>query len=111
MSTEYEVVREIATELTKKLIDSGQLIEAGWVGLRLVAVPQNAPQVQLDAMREAFFAGAHHLMASVMNAMEPGKEPSEEDMRRMAMIQSELDEFIRQFKLKHGMGGEQESKQ
>ena len=95
--------RDMAEAITKDLIDKGQIIEAGWVSLRMLAIPHDAPQVQLDAMREAFYAGAQHLYASVMICLDPGKEPTEDDLRRMAMIHSELDEFIRQYKVRHGM--------
>ena len=111
MSTEKEVVQQLALDLTKKLVENGQLLEAGWVSLRVFAVPPNAPQVQLDAMREAFFAGAHHLFNSVMAVMDSGKEPTADDLRRMAMIQSELDAFIEQFKVKHGMAHNEEPRQ
>ncbi len=51
-------------ELTKKLIDDGRLIEAGWQGLRIFALPQNASEIQVTEMRKAFFAGAQHLYTS-----------------------------------------------
>jgi len=87
--------------LERELIDKGKIIEAGWIGLRLAAVPDNASAMQLEEMRNAFFAGAQHLFASIMSAMDPGEEPTEDDMRRMGCIQDELDDFIEKFELKH----------
>jgi hypothetical protein len=92
-----------AEMLTKDLIDKGLLIEAGWVGLRMAAIPDGAPPAQVDAMREVFYAGAQHLYGSLMSCLDPGKEPTDDDLRRMAMIHSELEEFVRQYKIKYGM--------
>lgn len=90
-------LRAAAEQLTRELFDKGKIIEGGWQGLRLMAVPPDAPDIQLREMRMAFFAGAHHLMQSIMNVLEPGNEITETDLNRMAMIQKELDEFEKTF--------------
>lgn len=87
--------------LERELADNGKLIEAGWVGLRLAAIPLDAPAVQLDEMRSAFFAGAQHLFASIMTILEPDAEPTDADLRRMDLIHAELEAFIQSFELKH----------
>jgi hypothetical protein len=87
--------------LTKELADSGKLIEVGWVGLRLACDLIDAPQDQLREMRMAFFAGAQHLFGSVMNIFDPGEEPTDADLRRMGLIHTELDAFIKDFALRH----------
>lgn len=91
------------TRMMKRAADNGQLIEQGWLSLRLVAVPPDAPQVQIDEMRQAFFAGAQHLFSSIMGILDPGSEPTDADMRRMDLIQSELDAFITIYAAKHGV--------
>ena len=56
-----ETVKMDRTEmvkLTQALTDSGKIIEAGWVGLKLACVPETASEVQITEMRKAFFAGA-----------------------------------------------------
>ena len=100
--TENDKRDVVLIELSKQLTDRGKLIEAGWVGLRLAAIPVDAPQVQLDEMRIAFFAGAQHLFASIVAMMDPGAEPTEADLARMDQIKDELDSFIRVFKGKIG---------
>jgi hypothetical protein len=80
-------------ELHRKLADTGKLIEAGWISLRIAAVPLDAPQIQIDEMRNAFMAGAQHLYASIMQFLDPGEEPSKADMRRMELIDKELQIF------------------
>lgn len=81
--------------------DRGQLIEAGWLGLRIAAVPADAPPVQLDEMRNAFFAGAQHLFSSIMGVLDAGEEITEQDLQRMSNIQAELDLFIAEYGAKH----------
>ena len=90
--------RQFLEQLTKRLADDGKLIEAGWVSLRLHAVPLNAPPVQLEEMRNAFMAGAQHLFASIMTVLDPGTEPTDADMERMSMIADELDAFGKELK-------------
>lgn len=83
------------------LLNQGLLIEAGWVSLRLAAVPADAPEVQLEEMRNAFFAGAKHLLDSIMYLLDPGsEEPTDADLARMDKIQGELDAFIQTFALR-----------
>lgn len=86
--------------LSKGLADQGKIIEAGWMGLRLMSVPEGASQTQIDTMRSCFFAGAQHLFASIMQILEPGEEPTDKDMERLDLIHKELNDFIEQFKLK-----------
>lgn len=87
--------------LTKDLTDSGKLIEAGWVGMRLACNLIDAPPDQLREMRMAFFAGAQHLLASIMTFLDPGDEPTDADLRRMELISAELQGFIDDFVAKH----------
>jgi hypothetical protein len=80
-------------KLYRKFVDSGKLIEAGWISLRIAAISSNAPQMQIDEMRNAFMAGAQHLFASIMQMLEPGDELTENDMRRIDLIADELEAF------------------
>lgn len=88
-------------QLMVKASDAGRLIEAGWISLRIAAIPADAPQVQLDGMREAFFAGAQHLFSSIMGVLDAGEDPTEDDLRRMSLIQAELDAFIADYSARH----------
>ena len=94
--------KEQAEELSRGLVDHGKLIEAGFVGLRTVISP-DAPTVQIEEMRMAFFAGAQHLFSSIMTILEPGAEPSDKDLHRMTLINNELREFEEQFKRKYAL--------
>jgi hypothetical protein len=88
-------------DFCRKLADSGKLVEAGFWGLRIAAIPDDAPQVQVDEMRNAFFAGAQHMFGSIMQILEPGSEATEKDLHRLTLIDIELREFIEQFKRRH----------
>lgn len=87
--------------LSRQLADEGKLVEAGWIGLRLAAMPDNAPAVQLEAMRMAFFAGAQHLFSALISALDEGDEVTEADMRRMDLINAELQAFAAAFAAQH----------
>lgn len=100
MPTQAEI-ETLAHELTKKLADQGRLIEIGWVSLRSLVVSPNASQLQLDEMRMAFMCGAQHLFASIMGSvLDPGDEPTPDDMRRMELIEKELDNFRKEMELR-----------
>lgn len=94
-------IRDAINDVTKMLTDRGQLIEAGWVSLRIMSVPDDAPPIQIDEMRNAFFAGAQHLFHSIMSILDPGEEPTDADMSRLDKIDKELRGFIEEFKLRH----------
>jgi len=85
--------RQFLERLTKELADQGKLIEAGWVSLRLHAIPLNAPASQLHEMRLAFMAGAQHLFASMIGMLDPEPEETPADMARMELIHQELEAF------------------
>jgi hypothetical protein len=93
--------RQHLQNLERELLAKGMLIEAGFVGLRLAAIPLDAPAIQIEEMRHAFFAGAQHLMSSIMTVLDPGAEVTDADVAHMDAIQAELDTFIEQFKLRH----------
>jgi hypothetical protein len=88
------MTNEQATELMKALTDQGKLIEAGWIAYRHKVVPAGAGTVQVEESRQAFFGGAHHLFASIMEILEPSAEPTENDLKRMDQIDNELKGFI-----------------
>jgi hypothetical protein len=95
--------REMMNKITRDLVDQGLIIEAGWIGLRMMSVPKDAPQIQVDEMRNSFFAGAQHLWGSIMSMMDPDAEPTPADMKRMDLISKELDKFIKDYAAKHAI--------
>lgn len=87
--------------LSRELADQGKLIEAGWVGLRIACDLEDAPKIQLQEMRQAFFAGAQHLFSSIMTILEPDAEPTDKDLERMDLIDKELRAFINDFTIRN----------
>ncbi len=96
--------REVLDRVVKELIDRGQLIEAGFQSLLAVAYKGvNIPPDIQEQMREVFFGGAQHLHGAVFQVMDDGPEPTENDMRRLDNIATELAEYLEKFKKKHGI--------
>lgn len=93
--------RAFLERLSRELTDQGKLIEAGWISLRIAAIPPDAPPIQLEEMRMAFFAGAQHLFSSIMTILEPGAEPTDKDIDRMDLIDKELRHFIKDFEARN----------
>lgn len=93
-----ETIEHITNEIGKKLADEGRLIEAGFAGLMAVAYPNGAPVNQRKEIRQAFFCGAQHLMSSIMGIMDDDADPTENDLRKMELIDQELQGWVHQFK-------------
>ncbi len=100
-SQKQRIVNEAVRQASREWADKGKLIEAGWATLRLMSIPADAPPLQIEEMRNAFFAGAQHLFASIMTVLDPGSEETDGDMRKMDLISKELDDFIAVYSLKH----------
>jgi len=89
-----EKVRAVADEVAKQAADQGKLIEAGWIGLKLTAYPNGMVPAQEKQLRDAFFGGAQHLYGSIMGIMDDGAEPTENDMKKMELIDAELQGYL-----------------
>jgi hypothetical protein len=96
-------IRELADSLAKRLVHEGKLIEAGWIGYNHLVLSKDAPQVQRDECRMAFFAGAQHLFGSMLGILEEDRDPTPADLERMSQINAELESFLVTFKAKHGL--------
>lgn len=92
--------RAAMDDLVRKLVDDGQLIRAGFISMRAMAIPRDAPQGQIDEMETAFMAGAQHLFGSIMSFLDDDDEPTDADMRRMDLVNKELRTWIERYKLK-----------
>ncbi len=95
--------KEFIDKVCAELADKGLLIEAGWEGLRLLSIPATASATQVMEMRNAFFCGAQHLFASIIGIVDPGEEPTDQDLHRMDLIDKELQKFIETYKKQHGL--------
>jgi hypothetical protein len=103
--SDHEITRDEVAALSRKLAEDGKLIAAGWVGCRLAIVPAGAGKAQVDDMEMAFMGGAQHLWASIMSILDPGKEPTKADLRKMTLIDNELRDFAAKLTARvHGVG-------
>ncbi len=93
-------INKIIDDVTKKFVDEGKVIEAGWQAYRMLSIPPDAPDIQVSECRLAFFFGAQHLFASLMSIFGPddGTEPTMEDMMRVSLVDAELREFVERVK-------------
>ena len=100
-----EAIGKIADQIAGRFIDRGKIIEMGFAEMIRQSYPdwQSMPLPQLDDLRCAFFGGAQHLLGSIMGTLDPGTEPTEQDMRRMELISHELEAFIEEYKQRHGI--------
>jgi hypothetical protein len=104
MTQRDKIIREATDAICKAAVDDGKLIEAGWLSLRAMVVSPDAPPLQLEEMRMAFFAGAQHLFGSMMSILDPdAEEETEADLRRMDLIAAELKQFVADFSARHGL--------
>lgn len=97
-----EIHQRVAA-ITKSAMDKGLIIEAGWAAFAAVIYPRGMSQTQHDQLRDAFFAGAQHLFGSIISALDPGDDPTLADIRRLDLINSELDAFQQMIKARHGI--------
>ncbi len=67
-----------------------KLIEAGWQSYLEQVVPKDAGETQRRETELAFYAGAKHLFDAVLTVLDPGSEPTEQDLRVMESIMVEL---------------------
>lgn len=92
---------EALQDLSRKLVDEGFLIEAGWLALRAISIPV-ASAIQIDQMRMAYFAGAQHLFSSIMTIMDEDAEPTAKDLQRMEKIHLELEDYATEMRRRLG---------
>lgn len=84
-------------EIISDWADRGLVIEGGWQAMLVTVIPDDAPKIQKVEMRKAYFCGAQHLWASLFGVMDHGTETTEKDLRRMGLIQEELERFRLEF--------------
>lgn len=91
--------------LVKALADQGRLIEAGFIAMRATIIPANASEGQISDMRIAYMGGAQHLFATMTAMMDPDREPTMNDLRRMQLIDAELRAIEGELKLRAATTG------
>lgn len=88
----HDTIRKAHDETVKRAADQGRLLEAGFLALVLVAM-QGATPEEVTRARAIYMAGAQHLFASLMAALDPDSDPTPKDLMRMSLIAAELQAF------------------
>lgn len=58
-----------------------------------MVIATDASEIQVKETRQAFFAGAAVLFETIMKVLDPGEEPTDNDLQRMADLQQEIDDY------------------
>lgn len=61
-----------------------------WLSYWTAVKPDNAPPIQLQECRRAFYAGARALLSLEMTQLEDGTEPTDADLAMMDEVYAEL---------------------
>jgi hypothetical protein len=65
-----------------------------WNSYHKEVLPQDAPAIQVQECKRAFYAGARGLMTSIISNLSPGPDDAPEDLTMMEDIDKELQEFL-----------------
>lgn len=85
-----EMIHEAGTALTKKLLDDGRLLEAGWHIFRGTMLPAGLAPQSLDRIRLAYLAGAEHVFSSMLSGMDEGDAETDAEIKRMENLSIEI---------------------
>lgn len=66
---------------------------AVWQGYAKHVMPPDAPPIQTQESRRAFYAGAQGLLGIVMKFLDPGEDPTDADLERFGKVVDELQRF------------------
>jgi hypothetical protein len=73
--------------MTQKVLDTA------WRSHVEAIIPASAPLVQHQECRRAFYAGAGAPLGGIMRSLDPGLEPTDDDLQVLDNIQAELERF------------------
>jgi hypothetical protein len=72
----------------------GTVIRNKWLSYRAAVIPLNAPPIQVDECRHAFYAGAAALFFTALNRLDPTSEVTPADIQMVSGVYDELMEFV-----------------
>lgn len=71
-------------------------IQQEWEGFSASVLPKNAPQIQRDEMRQAFFAGAWTVVCQTIRIGEDDVS-EQEGIDQISRVRAEIEEFKREY--------------
>lgn len=98
MSRKDRAIRSAVDGVTRAAADGGSLIELGWAAhCAVFPISVQCQPMMMQQLKTAYYAGAQHLYASIMGAaLDPGRDETDGDLRRMAEIDAELNRWAAQ---------------
>lgn len=90
-------LRKTVDQVVRKLADDGRLIEGGFAAFRHITMPADAPPEAIESARTVFMAGAQHLWGCMFGMVDESDDASPDDMRRMTLVNNELETWYAQF--------------
>jgi hypothetical protein len=69
------------------------LMAEEWDKFARGVIPADAPKVQKQEMRRAFYAGAQSILFRVIQSFAPDSEPTDADVQIMENLHQELQDF------------------
>lgn len=70
-----------------------QLMAEQWDQFARLVLPKDAPAIQRQEMRRAFYSGAQAILFRVIASFAPESEPTADDLQVMSNLEQELSEF------------------
>lgn len=74
-------------------MSSDKIMDSAWRSYSEQVIPLDAPDIQRQECRRSFYAGAGALFGGVMKMLDPGEDPTLDDLAKMDALQTELDQF------------------
>ena len=68
-------------------------IHALWLAFRARCVPKGAPEVQLESMRDSFYAGAYALFGAMNQEVSEGDDITARDIAFMEAVEHDLTSY------------------
>lgn len=107
MSSEAER-RRYAEKIAREWAEKGKLVEGGWRAFRATLLRDmdfDEPVNREDALRTLYYLACDHLFCAIVGPMlDPDAEITDGELRRMELLQAELQQFRLRFTAPHSAG-------
>jgi len=72
-----------------------RIIQPIWEDYQRKLIPADAPLVQIQETRRAFYAGARGLLRAIEDILSPGHDPTNADVNMLQSVYLELEAFAK----------------
>ena len=74
------------------------MIKEAWDEFDMQVLPLDCGEAQRVETKRAFYQGAISMFCGIVRMLGPGKESTDEDLKKMDAIQAEVDQFVADLK-------------